>query len=357
MNNILIITPGFLPLLGGMEEQVYLLGKEFIKTGNRVTVLTEKTKATFPGQEIYEGINVKRVAIIFNRAFSLPIIFLSYVNFLIKNKYELIIVRTFTFPAIITGLLKRLRLISSKIVVTAETGGEFDDIESISKLPFSKLIYFIIKGNDYFNCISEDNYRHLIKHKFPKEKITRVYNGIDLTSYAQSRFPSKISNFLFLGQLKKEKGVWELMEGFKNSRTNATLFIGGEGHEKKEMEKYIIKNNLKKKIILLGRVSKEDKDSFFSKGEVLILPSYSEGFGLVIFEAAAHKKYIITTDVADIKKIFGENVYFCKKKDPESIRKIIEYLLENKPKVSDYDNIKSICDIKNTANQFLSLIS
>ncbi|HCC08708.1 TPA: hypothetical protein DEP81_01865 [Candidatus Woesebacteria bacterium] len=356
MKNVLIITPGFLPLLGGMEEQVYLLGKEMVNAGNTVTVLTEKTKPTFPSRENYDGINVKRVNIIFCRKFSLPLIFFSYVNHLIKNKYDLIIVRTFTLPALVTGFLKRVGLLKTKTVVTAETGGVNDDIELISKRLFSNLIYYVIKGNDFFNCICDDNYRHLIKHKFPKEKITRIYNGINLSPFINSYYPKKINNYLFLGQLRKEKGIWELIKAFEDKKITNNLYIGGDGPEKPLIIKYISKNNLKNKIFILGRISKEEKADFFSKGEALILPSYSEGFPLVILEAISRKKIIITTDVSDIRKIFGDNVYYCAKKDPESIRKIINKLSKNDFKQPNYDIIKEVADIKSVSLQFLSII-
>lgn len=360
MKRILIITPGFLPLLGGMEEQVYLLGKELVRLGNSVTVLTERTKSTFSPREIMDGINIERVNKFSSRFCSFPNIFYSYTKHLLKNRYDLIIIRTFTFPALVVGILKGLQLISSRTVVTAETGGELDDIESISKRPFSNLIYNFIKRNDFFNCICEDNYTHLISHKFPLEKITRIYNGIDFEGYQKREYPKRIHNFLFLGQLNKEKGIWELIHAVEKLSSNnmkIKLFIGGDGPEKKSLKKYIESNNLSNTIIYQGRINREEKNKFFSQGECLVLPSYSEGFPLVIIEAAKYKKIILVTDVSDIKKIFGNRTFYCEKKDVESVKKQMLMLMHHRisPKLN-YDDIKAICDIENTANQFLALI-
>lgn len=361
MKKIIIITPGFLPLLGGMEEQVYLLGKELIGLGNSVTVLTERTKSTFLSREIIEGINVERVNILPYRFCSFPSIFYSYTKHLLKNRYDLIIVRTFTFPAIVTGVLRRLKLINGKTVVTAETGGELDDIESISKRLFSKLIYYLIKGNDFFNCICEENYRHLTKHGFPQKRITRIYNGIDFEGYQSREYPNRICNFLFLGQLNKEKGIWELIHAmeelsFKNTKTK--LFIGGDGPEKESIKKYIELKKLKETIIYQDRINREEKSKFFSQGECLVLPSYSEGFPLVIIEAAKYKKIILVTDVSDIKKIYGNRAFYCEKRDVESVKKQMLMLTrrEISPKLN-YDDVRAICDIRSIANQFLALIS
>ncbi len=48
---ICIYTSSFYPIIGGIENFVYLLGKEFVKLGAKVTVLTDtkkKTKNNFP---------------------------------------------------------------------------------------------------------------------------------------------------------------------------------------------------------------------------------------------------------------------------------------------------------------------
>lgn len=361
MKRILIYTPGFYPLLGGMEEQVYLLSKEFIRQNYKVDVLTEQTKPSFKLFEKYEGINVYRLKIYINRIFSFPLIFFSAIFFLLFHKYDLIVVRTFTLPVVIVGLLKRLHFLSTPTIVTAETGGENDDVIKIKKLPLSTFILFLIKGNDYFNSICADNYRHLLELSFPVNKLTRIYNGIVFDEYQKLKYPKKVHNFLFLGQLNKEKGIWELInavEELHSKDIKIKLFIGGDGPEKEQLKKYIETKKLGDTVFYQGRINREEKNDFFLQGECLVLPSYSEGFPLVIIEAAKYKKVILVTDVSDIKKIYGNRVFYCKKKDVKSLKEQI-FLLMNRdisPKLN-YDDIKKICDIRNTANQFLSLIS
>lgn len=359
--NILIITPGFLPLLGGMEEQVYLLGKEYIRLGNDVTVLTERTKPEFPLNETIEGIGVQRVNKLNSRAFSFPIIFVSYIKHLLKHKYDLIIVRTFTFPAVFTGILKRIGFLKATTVVTAETGGKFDDIENIAKMPFSGLIYYLIKGNDYFNGICSDNLRHLMSHGFPKDKILEIRNGISFDGYKNRKYPTKVNNFLFLGQLNKEKGVWELVNAVKElvkKNNDFKLFIGGDGKEKTKLENFIRINKLEKNIIYQGRILRQNKDTFFAQGECLVLPSYSEGFPLVIIEATKYKKIILVTDVSDIKQIFKNRVFYCNKKSIESVKEQILNIM-NRSISGDlnYDDIRNNCDISKVAEQFLQLVT
>lgn len=356
---ILIITPGFLPLLGGMEEQVYLLSKEFIRRGNQVAVLTERTKPEFLPKETIDGINVVRASKLRNRYLSFPIIFYSYLKHLLNNEYDLIIVRTFTFPALFTGVLKRFGLLKCITVVTAETGGESDDIEAISERPFSKLVYFLIKGNDYFNSICMDNYYHLRKHGFPEKRITRIYNGIPFDGYTGRDYPKRVTKFLFLGQLNKEKGIWELIDAIKEliaENKEIKLFIGGDGKEKDALERFIKLNKLERNIIYQGRIPRDKKSGFFAQGECLVLPSYSEGFPLVVIEAAKYKKIILVTDVSDIKKIYGNRAFYCNKKSAKSIKKQMLLIMNYKfPKDFSYDDIRERCDIVNIASQFLKL--
>jgi glycosyltransferase involved in cell wall biosynthesis len=94
--------------------------------------------------------------------------------------------------------------------------------------------------------------------------------------------------FLFVGRLKKEKGVFELVEAFKNiseHHDNVALLIVGPDEE-----------GLKKELILCLEICKElirfvdftkTPEKYMAASDIFVLPSYREGFGSVIIEAAS----------------------------------------------------------------------
>lgn len=147
--------------------------------------------------------------------------------------------------------------------------------------------------------------------------------------------PQKDDNFikiLFVGQLIKHKGVFELIHAFKNiietNRTNLKLDIVGNGAEKRNLELLIQKYNLQEHISIFGINSDIEKlANLYAKGDIFCLPTYTEGFPRVIYEAMHFSLPIITTKVGQIPSLIvdGQNGVFC---IPGSIDSLTVKLLE-----------------------------
>jgi glycosyltransferase involved in cell wall biosynthesis len=360
---ILIITPGFLPLLGGMEEQVYTLAREFLRMGIIIDVLTERTSSQFKKQEMIDGINVFRIEKPNRKSSFFIISIYRQIRkfFRIHKNYDLIVIRTFTSYGLIAGTMKFLKIIKTPTYITADTGGKNDELTPILNSKIRPLYKFLFGQHDFINSICRLNYEKYLKLGFAKSKLTRIYNGLDLSGYSKASYPNKIRDFLFIAQLKREKGIYETLEAFKGvlkEYPDSKLFVAGDGPEFEQVKKSVDQDNLSENIILLGRVSRDQRENFFSKGQCLVLPSYSEGFGLVYYEAALSKRAIVATDVADIKEIFGDQVILCQKRDANDLREKMIYAIK-KFDLSrlNYDKIMDLVNIKKTASDILSLIS
>ncbi|NVP18167.1 hypothetical protein HUU51_05620, partial [Candidatus Gracilibacteria bacterium] len=195
MKKILIITPKFFPSIGGIEEQVKLLGENFIKKGYKVDILTNKFEEKIKNKETILGLKIFRFQNIF-----------YYILFLIKNRnYELIISRQYYKNSFILGLLKITRLVKSKTIICTDSGGKNDEISNIKNkleiLNLYKLYFYIIGKNDYLNCLNSYNIKHLNKifkeNIKVKNKIINIYNGIDINNLKINKI-NKIRNILFI---------------------------------------------------------------------------------------------------------------------------------------------------------------
>jgi len=361
MKKILIVTPGYLPLLGGMEEQCYQIAKEFTSQGYSVDVLTEKTNAGFKQDEVMGGVHVHRVNDP-NRESCLFIFSLYwqiYKFFKNHNDYVFIIIRTFTSYGLILGAMKLFKIIKTPTFITADTGGEIDELTPILNSKIKWLYRVLFNRHDYINSICRYNYKKYLEIGFNKNKLTKIYNGIDCSKYESYNYPDEVRDFLFIAQLKKEKGLYETIEAFVlllDRYPEAKLYIAGDGPEFDNIKEKIANNNNENSITMMGRINAEQKDDFFEKGQCLVLPSYSEGFGLVYYEAALHKRAIIATDVGDVKDVFKEQIAVSKKRDIKDLYDKMLFSIEKLDlSVLNYDKIIEMVDIKKVIKEFENL--
>lgn len=129
----------------------------------------------------------------------------------------------------------------------------------------------------------------------------------------------------FVGRLKKDKGIIELVKAFRklNISTKKLIIIGPD-------EDNLKKIFMEKSIIYLGY--KSNPEYYLNMVDIFCLPSYREGFGSVIIEAAAmgipsiaSKIYGLSDAVED-----GETGLLHSVKTIDELKQKMEILGENK---------------------------
>ncbi len=361
--NILLSAYAFYPEFGGLEQQMLLLAKEWIKAGHSVTVLTEKSEALSKSFEMYEGIKIIRLPYSKNRSLINYISLIFHISkFIIsqRNKYDFIHLRAaLTLYPLVFGFWKASGVLKTTTVVTADTGGDRDEIIRVNDWPFSSLLKFFFNKHDYLNSICSVNYQHYLELGFPVTKLTTISNGVDTSLFLKTSYPKKVKNFIFLGRLIPEKGLLELVAAVSQvieQFPDVQLHIAGDGILDANLKKMTSQFGLQKNIIFHGKLDGAEKESFFDLGECLVLPSYSEGLPLSVLEAAVRKKVLLTTDVSDLKKLFGSQIIICNKKDVADLaKKMLEILKKDFSNSLDYAAVVSKIDIKNIAIQYLDL--
>ncbi|MBQ7357065.1 MAG: glycosyltransferase family 4 protein [Clostridia bacterium] len=101
--------------------------------------------------------------------------------------------------------------------------------------------------------------------------------------------------FGFVGRITRDKGVNELLSAFSKTEGARLLMVGSpEGVETLDKELYDASLS-DGRIIYTGQVSEVEK--YFSAMDVLVFPSYREGFGNVVMEAGAMGTPAIISDI------------------------------------------------------------
>lgn len=118
------------------------------------------------------------------------------------------------------------------------------------------------------------------------------------------------THFLFLGEIGKRKGVFDIIRAISAHRNEAEgrmeLKIGGNRNEE-ELISAIRSNSLEDIVSFEGWVSGEKKVRLLNWADVYILPSFNEGLPISILEAMSYGCPIISTPVGGIPEVVTDN--------------------------------------------------
>ena len=147
----------------------------------------------------------------------------------------------------------------------------------------------------------------------------------------QLRIPDEDTIFLFIGRLNKDKGVLDLAYAFKqlNIKMMHLVLVGSDEQNMQDEVMNILGTS--QNVHFIGHTN--TPEAYMATADVLFLPSYREGFGSVVIEAAAvgipaiaSLIYGITDAVVD-----GETGLLHEPRDIEGIKSCMQQLVENKP--------------------------
>ncbi|MFH7326587.1 glycosyltransferase family 4 protein [Desulfurivibrio sp. C05AmB] len=127
--------------------------------------------------------------------------------------------------------------------------------------------------------------------RYKKEDNDRLKAELDV--------PQSSFIILFVGRVTREKGVFELIQAFSeiiNRGVDAYLvFVGPFEIDAQQCLDSLKGNNVMQRMRIVGFSREPEK--YMSISDVLCLPSYREGFGTVVIEAAAMGVPTIGTDI------------------------------------------------------------
>lgn len=159
--------------------------------------------------------------------------------------------------------------------------------------------------SDYIVTASTFTKKTLIENLVEDEKIVINPYGVDHEQFKspQKKTQKKIK-FLFLGSLTVRKGINVLLDIWEElDPQNAELWLAGPAED-------IIINYIPKlsSISYLGKIPHAELQNIINSCDILILPSFFEGFGLVILEAMSCGLPVITTEATIGNDIISNNI-------------------------------------------------
>lgn len=325
------------PQAGGSELFVHEITKRWVKAGHKVTFLCGAYKGSEPYSNI-DGIEIIRrggKASLYFWALSM------YITKLKKKKFDVIIDVENGIP-----FFTPLFVSCPKIAVLYHIHKEI----FFRELPFyiAWLPYFletvampILYRKTKFITISDSSRTEMVRYGFREDNIRVIYPGVDSEKYrpTTSSYRPSTFNIVFLGRLKKYKGIDVLVKAMKlvvKEIPEVRLIVVGRGDRGEELKNLVRTLHLENNIEFYGFVSENKKIEILQMANVAICPSFKEGWGITVIEANACGVPVIASDVSGLRDsvVNRKTGFLTPYGDSEGIAKKIILLSKNR-KLSD----------------------
>lgn len=161
--------------------------------------------------------------------------------------------------------------------------------------------------------------------------------GIDLLRFKVRDSKTKLAGVdgpvvLYVGNLVKDKGVMDLLNAFRGVEDlGAHLIYVGSGPMARDLALRTAELGLSGRVWLLGAQPPDKIPHLLSGADVLALPSYREGLGMICVEALACGVPVIATNTGGIPEVIRHNEtgLLVPPGDVEALAKALRWVLLN----------------------------
>lgn len=190
----------------------------------------------------------------------------------------------------------------------------------------------IQKNADVVVVLSRQILETMVQLGIDRKKCRLLYNYMALDEPATDvpKSPEGAPlDLLFMGVIREEKGILDLLEVLKQVEKPFTMHLCGTFWDTRMEEAFeSCRQVLGDKLRYHGFVAGDEKEALFRNADVLVLPSYSEGLPMVVLEAFGSGCGVIATEVGALPEIVTEeNGILIKPGDREALLAALETYL------------------------------
>ena len=296
----------FYPSIGGVENYVYNLSKELVKRGHKVTVICANEPNT-KREETINGVDVKRLPYLGKIANTniTPTLPLE----LLKEDFDIIHTHLPTpwsadWSVIFAKLKKRPVILTYHNDIVAKGFASY--IAKFYNLTSLNLVLRIAKKIIITQLKYFEHSPYLEKYK---DKIEIVPVGVDTGRFKPLNVDEEEHTLLFLSVLDRfheYKGLEYLLKALKTVKDeirDVRLIVGGDGELKTYYQEMANRLGIGDNVEFVGFIPDSKLVEYYNRCSVFVLPSYSsdqEGFGIVLLEALACGKPVVTTEIVGV---------------------------------------------------------
>ena len=176
----------------------------------------------------------------------------------------------------------------------------------------------------------------LVEHRH-WSKVNVVHCGLELCVFSSVKSSTSTARRLVcVGRICEQKGQLLLIEAAHLLSSQGVAFelvLVGDGEMRAEIEVLVERYKLQDMVRITGRVSSEQLYDEIISARALVLPSFAEGLPMVIMEAMALKRPVISTFVAGIPELVhsGEHGWLVPAGDVGKLSQAMQECLDASP--------------------------
>jgi glycosyltransferase involved in cell wall biosynthesis len=325
------ITPYFLPVEGGVERHVLNLSHKLVERGHDVEIFTcarTRQNGVLERHEVVDGLRVSR----FESMFSLGEfgrVWPGFAREVMKGDFDVVHAHSFRHPHTDISMMVS-KMTGSASVLTAHSpfhppGVRGRVARALVPVYDSLFAPTSLAYYDKVIALTDEEAGLLARLGVREDQSVVIPHGVDSVHFERadpSIFTSKYGLegkdiALCLSRINKTKGLDVLLEAFASIADMApdlTLVFAGEATSRKEegflgeLKSKSSSMGLQGRVVFAGRLTEVEKASAYEACTVFVLPSIYEPYGIVLLEAAAHGKPLISTRVGGPKSIVEEGI-------------------------------------------------
>lgn len=192
-----------------------------------------------------------------------------------------------------------------------------------------------VKRTDHIIAVSESTKQDTIRLLgVPEHKITVIYesanpiyrpvNDPEILKQTKSKYHITGDFILFVSTIEPRKNLPALLKAYRQLldryRADVKLaVVGRRGWLSEEVFTLVDKLKLTNDILFLGRVPVEDLLDLYNAAQLLVQPSFYEGFGLPPLEAMACGTPVVVSNVSSLPEVVGDAGLLV---DPENVSEL-----------------------------------
>ncbi len=157
-------------------------------------------------------------------------------------------------------------------------------------------------GIIFESVFAGNRYAEMVGH--PPCPARVIPNGLYRHEFYESLLADDAADFVFIGELRKLKGVDVFLEALAAHQTifPGRAIIVGSGPDEKSFKRLARKLGLGQRVVFSGP---QPARTAFVRARCVVVPSRAESFPYIVLEAAAAQMPLIATNVGGIPEIMG----------------------------------------------------